>query len=138
MPAPKKGTSIVKFRCGYSNQNNVLIIAEIYKDYYTIGLWDFKIDSIGLIMKNEEETSGNLKCIEIFENSSTLFFAMIETKSIKYWKFQYNRMILVNKIHVKDDIVDAKISTLTNFLLFVTDSGRLFIVNDEVLFNCNY
>lgn len=133
LPQPKKNRFVKNFVCNFAINKNMIIIAENYADRYIFSIWEFKSDNLNLLLVNDEENLTNCLRIHIFENSSVLFFALVEKKCIKYWKLDDKRLVLANRIHVKEDIIDAHLSPLTNFLLFLSESGRLYIVNSEAI-----
>ncbi len=116
---------------------NYLVIAEKYKEQYSISLWDLRGDSISLLASHNEDVLSKCKSINIFDSKNskyTFFFAVVEKNTVKYWGYTKatQKLELVNKIHIKDNISDSTISPLTQFLLLVTETGKLCIVNKEV------
>ena len=132
LPQPKKNRFVKNYVCNYSPTANLIILGENCADKYTFSIWEFKPDSLNLLLVNDEENPTNCKRIHFFENSPYVFFALAETRCIKYWKLDEKRLVLANRIHVKEDIIDTQVSPLTNFLLFLSQSGKLFIINSEV------
>ena len=125
------------FSCAYS-LNNVLIIAENYKEQYSFSLWDLKSDSLIMLASHSEDILSECTGINVFDShpgKHELFFAVTEKKMMKYWGFNRQELELVHKIHLKDEILDSTVSPLTQFLLFVTKSGKLCIINKEVNIN---
>lgn len=135
LPQNRKNQPVVNFTCTYSVTFNSLIIAENYSDRYIFSIWDFKRESLNLLLSNDEEALTHCRRIHIFEHNSSLFFSTVEQRCIKYWKLENKRLTLANRIHMREDIIDTQMSPLTNFLLFLGDSGRLYIINSEVISN---
>jgi len=133
IPSEERESPIQGFSCAY-NAPNFLILAEKYRNQYTFTLWDFRTESLSLIASQSEDVMSQCVNVNIFDpikGNFALFFAMVEKRSIKYWGYNKEKLELVHKIHVKDNILDSVISPLTQFLLFVTDAGKLCIINKE-------
>lgn len=134
MPKIIKDRPVQKYSCSYSSQNYI-IISENYKEQYAFSLWELKSDSLTLLASHREDVLSQCININIFDSQQgryALFFATIEKRTIKYWGYNKQKLELVHKIHVKENILDSIISPLTQFLLFIMEPGKLCIINKEV------
>ena len=87
---------------------------------------------MSLIATNNEENQEICLGLHLFDDSRQIDFAVAERRTVKYWRYDRERLDLLHRIHVKEDIADSVVSTLAQFLLFTTRQGRLFILNKEV------
>jgi len=133
LPTQKKNEYVKSYSCTYSNKTEILILVENYNDHYSFNLWDFKSKNLILMAKGNEENQENCTGIHLLEESQQFCFAIAEKKTIKYWKYDKQRIELLHKIHVKEEVLDTAVSSLAQFFLFTTKQGRLYIINKEVL-----
>ena len=132
LPVQKKNQPVQSYHCAYSYKNDLLIIVENYKGQYSFSLWDFKLNNFGLIAVNNEENQDICVGVHVFEDPKSLVFAVAETKTVKYWSFEKYKLELLHRIHIKEEILDTAISSLTQFFLFTTKQGQFYIINKEV------
>ena len=123
----------------YSYYTNILGILENQNDVgisnnsgYVLILYEIKNDSVNQIFSSQLEHSSICQNLLFFESMvSDLQFTTIETNCIKYWTFVNGKVMLNNKIHVKNDITDSSVSKLNSLLLFVDAYGRGIVVNQK-------
>jgi len=132
LPIIKKNRPVENYRLGYSARNNILVLVENYRDQHQFSIWDFRAENFNLITSSNDENQSQCLKVEMFDLQNTLQFAVVEKRCIKYWRYQQKSLELVHRIHVKDDILDSEISPLTQFFLFVTRAGKLYIINSDV------
>ncbi len=132
LPVQRKGEYVKSYQCAYSNKNEMLILVENYEDQSAFSLWEFKSNSLILMTKNNEENQDLCIGVHLLEDLQHFTFAVAEKRTIKYWKFEKQRIELLHKIHVKEDIINTDVSTLAQVILFTTKPGRLYIINKEV------
>ena len=132
LPVSKDNQKVVSFELTYCHKTNIIIIVANYKDHYSLSLWDFKADNLALLASNKEESQEICLGVHVFDDPKSTFFAVAEKKTIKYWRYFNQQLELLHRIHIKEEIVDTAVSNLTQFLLFTTKQGRLYIINKEV------
>jgi len=131
LPTQKKNQSVQSFHCAYSKKRETIILAENYRDQYSLTLWDFKLNNLSLVGTDNDENQEVCLGLHLFDDSHFLDFAVAERRTVKYWRYERERLDLLHRIHVKEDILDSVVSTLAQFFLFTTKQGRLFIINKE-------
>lgn len=109
-----------------------MVIAGNYPAQYTFSIWYFEGEKLDMLLENNEDTLANCLGVHVFEKTSSFAFAIVEKRCIKYWKLDGKKLLLVNRVHVKEDIMDTQLNPDKNFLLFLNEHGRVYIINKEV------
>lgn len=135
LPVMKRNRSILNYKIGCSKVHSYIVLAENYSDQYQYSIWDTRADGLSLLVSSEDDNQTNCMKIEVFDVTSSILFAAVEKRCIKYWQYKKDRLELISRTHVKEDIIDSEVSSLSQFCLFVTKSGRMYIINSEVFFH---
>ena len=130
-----KKTSVCRVSADYLKQNDLLGVCESDESDggYRISLWEIKNEKLSLLYLSDVEQTAVAHKFTFFPiKMSYVQFATYEAQCIKFWKYLDNKLLLVNRIHVKETVIDSSLNRINSMCYVLTRSGKLFIINDEV------
>lgn len=119
----------------YNLKRKMIFIIENNINEYRLHIWEFKNMKINIIHSENMKSDQEFKKLHFFENNIYLHLALIENNCIKYLNYDNNKITLMNKIHVNNEIKCSFVNETCNLLFFVTETNKLYIINPKVYLN---
>ena len=135
LPLVERDYPLISVSCCFIN--NLLVINENeFEGGYRTSIWSLNNRNFELLFIKHLETVNFCVNCHFFNKKYVNEYVIIEKSCIKYWKIESNEVSIKNRIHVNENIIQSQINYFSNVLFFLTNIGKIYIINHEVnIFN---
>lgn len=142
----------------YIKKRNAIILFEIFKDFdqlqnkakaseinnnrnktlpllpsqVKLSYYEIKGFGLKLVYLQEMLFEGGVEKIEYFEGNGGEVVVVVGKSCLSYLKLGERRVVLVNRVRFRDEIVDCVVNRKWNLAFAASKRGKVYVINQEV------